>query len=91
MGHHQSKARCRQVPPSPYRTDNSVKNHFFSKLRKSLRRLNKIINEEFKREIREIQTKVLYKILEACDEKFKPEPMCDAETSEAGCSMLVFT
>jgi hypothetical protein len=86
MGYHQSPPRGRQVAQQLSRTDNSVKNHFFSKLRKSLRRLNKIIQEGFKKEIREIQTKVLYKILEASEEKFKPEPMCEAETSEAACS-----
>jgi myb proto-oncogene protein len=47
------------------RTDNSVKNHFFSRLRKSLRKLNKVIQDKYKKEIREIKIKVLYKIIEA--------------------------
>ena len=68
------------------RTDNNVKNHFYSRLRKSLRKVNKIINTCYKKTFREIQTKVLYKIIEASEEKFKPEPMVDAETSDNGCS-----
>jgi hypothetical protein len=66
------------------RTDNSVKNHYYSKLRKSLRKLNKVIHTKHKKQFREIQTKVLYKIIEASEEKFKPDPMVDSETSEEG-------
>ncbi len=32
-----------------YRTDNSVKNHFYSRLRKGLRKLNKIISYKYKK------------------------------------------
>ena len=32
--------------------------------------------------MREIQIKVLYKIIEASEEKFKAEPMCESETSD---------
>lgn len=34
------------------RSDSCVKNHFYSKMRKSLRRLNKLINEYFKKDYR---------------------------------------
>lgn len=90
MGGDQSAAGRGQVGLDACRTDNSVKNHFFSKLRKSLRRLNRIIQDDYKKQIREIQTKVLYKILEACEERFKPEPMCDAPTSQAALSTPLF-
>lgn len=59
-------------------------------MRKSLRRLNKVIHEKYKKEVREIQTKVLYKIIEASEEKFKLEPMCDADVSEYACSKKPF-
>jgi len=49
--------------PLSCRTDNTVKNHFYSRLRKSLRKINKVIQEKYKKEVREIQTKVLYKII----------------------------
>jgi DNA-binding winged helix-turn-helix (wHTH) protein len=39
----------RQVFPSQYRNDNSVKNHFYSKLRKSLRTINKIARLHLKK------------------------------------------
>jgi hypothetical protein len=32
--------------------------------------------------------KVLYKIIEAGEEKFKAEPMCDPEVTEYSCSNL---
>ena len=53
------------------RTDNCVKNHFYSKLRKALRKLNKAIHSHFKKEYREIRMTVLYKIIEATDDQFK--------------------
>ena len=49
------------------RTDNTVKNHFYSRLRKSLRRLNKVICERYKKTMREIRPQVLYKIIEASE------------------------
>ena len=64
MGSDQSKALHQQVHlPLSCRTDNTVKNHFYSRLRKSLRKINKVIQEKYKKEVREIQTKVLYKII----------------------------
>lgn len=35
-----------------YRTDNCVKNHFYSKMRKAIRKLNKIIYQYYKKEIK---------------------------------------
>ena len=45
------------------RSDNCVKNHFYSKMRKGLRKLNRIISEEFKKDFKDIKLKVIYKIL----------------------------
>ena len=59
------------------RTDNCVKNHFYSKLRKSIRKLNKTIHDFFKREFKEIKITILYKLIEAADEKFKNSPSID--------------
>lgn len=53
------------------RSDNCVKNHFYSKMRKGVRKLNRIISEEFKKDFKEIKLKVIYKILEQTDKKFK--------------------
>ena len=51
--------------PSISRTDNCVKNHFYSKLRKVLRKLNSIINAYLKKEYTQINIGTLYKIVEA--------------------------
>lgn len=45
------------------RSDNCVKNHFYSKLRKSLRSINKKIHKMMRKEYREIKTAILYKII----------------------------
>ena len=47
------------------RTDNGVKNHFFAKLRKAMRRINKLIKDRFKKKLKEVKINVLYKIVEA--------------------------
>ncbi len=64
------------------RTDNIVKNHFYSKLRKSMRKLNKIISKNFKREFKELKIGVIYKIVEGFEEQFKEKPLIDYEVSE---------
>jgi hypothetical protein len=46
-----------------FRTDNCVKNHFYSKLRKLLRKLNKIIQFYFKKKFRQIDISIIYKIV----------------------------
>lgn len=65
---------ARKVSLRTLRTDNCVKNHFYSNFRKALRKLNKVISENFKAQIKEIRPIVLYKIIEATDEHFKLAP-----------------
>lgn len=57
----------REVNVISYRTDNCVKNHFYSNLRKAIRKLNKTIADNFKPHIKELRPIVLYKIIEATD------------------------
>lgn len=64
MGRHRSLI-SRKVLFHQLRTDNIVKNHFYSKLRKSMRRMNKIINKNFKKEFKELNIKIIYKVIEA--------------------------
>ena len=52
----------------PGRTDNCVKNHFYSKLRKAMRKLNKYIHDFYRREFKEIKINAIYKIVEANEE-----------------------
>lgn len=68
------------------RTDNCVKNHFYSRMRKAIRKLNKTIHQNFKRDYREIKMPVLYKIVEATDQKFKSNTIIDEEISQKCCS-----
>lgn len=72
------------------RTDNSVKNHFFAKLRKSMRKINKIINDRYKKQLKEVKLNVLYKIIEASEERFKKSPLCTFETSKYSCCNVLF-
>lgn len=67
-----------------YRTDNCVKNHFYSKLRKGLRTLNKKIHKNLKKEFREVKTTTLYRLIEAADNK-----QAHTETSELCKSRLI--
>ena len=87
MGYHRSKV-ARKVGKKLFRTDNCVKNHFYSKMRKALRKLNKVIHQYFKKEFREIKMNVLYKIVEATDEKFKNNPSIEEEISDRCCSIF---
>jgi hypothetical protein len=49
----------------------------YSKLRKALRKINKIIKEKFKKEFKEIKQNLIYKIIEGAEDKFKNSPLLD--------------
>ena len=65
------------IPFNTPRNDNCVKNHFYSKLRKALRHLNKSIKKNFKKQFREIKIASLYKIIETLEEKFRENTEID--------------
>lgn len=90
MGHYCSKT-SRKVNNFLVRTDNSVKNHFYSRMRKAIRKLNKTIYQNFKKDYKEIKMPVLYKIVEATDEKFKVNSPIDEEISQHCCSKCYLT
>jgi len=58
-----------------------VKNHFYSRLRKALRKINRVIQDNYRKEIKEIKPNVLYRIVEASEEKFKLFPSFDKDFS----------
>ena len=66
----------------PGRTDNCVKNHFYSKLRKAMRKLNKYIHDFYRKEFKEIKINAIYKIIEGNEEKHKPKTSIDQSTSD---------
>ena len=53
-----------------------------------MRWINKLIKERFKRNLKEIKINVLYKIVEASEERFKKEPLCSGEITEFSCCTL---
>ena len=58
------KIISRSVTNNSYRTDNDIKNHFYSTLRRSLRRLNKILGQRNSTsQMREIKPSVLTTIM----------------------------
>lgn len=62
MGSHFQQI-ARKVLHHRFRTDNCIKNHFYSKLRKGLRMINKKIERYMKKEYKDITTSTLYKII----------------------------
>lgn len=52
-----------QVLMRLFRSDNCVKNHFYSKLRKAIRRLNKLIHDVFPTQHKFIRESVLSRII----------------------------
>lgn len=60
----------RQVPPSPPRSENCVKNKFYSILRRGLRHINQAIKNKLKR-YKELEIGVIYKIVEACEQNYR--------------------
>ena len=74
---------AREVVSIRPRTDNCVKNHFYSRLRKSLRKVNGAIQATMKKMYRPLQMNTIYKIVEATEEMFRDEPCCSLATSQA--------
>jgi hypothetical protein len=69
-----------QVHPSLRRSDNCVKNHFYSKLRKAVRKLNKVIQDHFDSDgYKAIGNGMLSKIIEITESKFKNNSKEDEE------------
>ena len=54
------------------RTDNCVKNHFYSTLRRSFRRLNRFVSEcsKLKNGLKELKPVMLSKLVAAAEDKF---------------------
>jgi hypothetical protein len=60
-----------------HRSDNCVKNHFYSKLRKALRRINRAIHHRHRKEYRDFKLPLLNRIVETTEERFKTQPSLD--------------
>ena len=56
-----------QVKVSRLRTDNSVKNHYHSKLRKALRKINKCVADHLKTECRQLKNNLLSRVIQAAE------------------------
>lgn len=65
-------AHPRQVRARSLRTDNCVKNHFYSNLRKALRRINLfILQKKLPGEFRQIRPSILPKVIAVAEERFE--------------------
>jgi hypothetical protein len=61
---------AREVTPHLFRPDNAIKNHYHSKLRKALRKINKIIYEHLRGEFKPIKNSILPKIIQTAEEYY---------------------
>jgi len=73
---------ARKVDLFLLRSDNCVKNHFYSKLRKAVRRLNKLIHDCFPTQHKFIRESVLSKIIKTTESKFKNNTKIDEELAD---------
>lgn len=67
-------ATPRQANIPSYRSDNCVKNHFYSRLRRAVRQLNRFAAEQSEEQI---SIELLYRIIETTEERFKPNSRID--------------
>lgn len=51
-----------------------MKNHFYALLRKALRKINRVIQLQFRKEYKQFNPTVLYRIVEVTEERFKLFP-----------------
>jgi fatty-acid desaturase len=80
VGSHREHHRI-TVTVNPPSTDNSVKNHFYSRLRKGLKKANQILQAADGRLGKEFKPNVLYRIVEVAEESFKTSPNFQKEFS----------
>ena len=60
-----------QVILQLFRSDNSVKNSFYSLLRKALKKINTVIQQQYKSQLKEMKSTILYNVIEVADEKIR--------------------
>lgn len=73
VGHHRKHHR-RTVPPFLPSTDNAVKNHFYCRLRKGLKKINTALLASQGKLGKEFKPNILYRIVEVAEEIFKASP-----------------
>lgn len=78
MGGHR-QAAGRQVTLFPLRSDNCVKNHFYSRLRRALKRINATVQQQNRKDLKEFKPAILYRVVEVAEEKFKVVPCHDKD------------
>ena len=61
------RPRPEQGTPPPFRTDNSVKNHYHSRLRKALRKINTAIGDLLSRTHRPFKPSILSRVVQTAE------------------------
>jgi hypothetical protein len=59
-----------------FRSDNCIKNHFYSRLRKGLKKMNQVAEESLEKRFKEIKFNVVFKIIEATEDGYKNNVFC---------------
>jgi hypothetical protein len=59
-----------KVDISSFRPDNAVKNYYHSKLRKALRKVNKLIYDYLRNDFKSIKNNILPKILQTAEDYY---------------------
>jgi hypothetical protein len=73
------------------RTDNSVKNHYHSKLRKAFRKINKCITDHLRHDFRPFKDNLLSKIIQAAEEYYSQDVGAPSDKAKTALSTLYLT
>lgn len=76
MGNNFPKDEWKVKIPFLFRSDNCIKNHFYSRLRKGLKKMNQVAEESLEKRFKEIKFNVVFKIIEATEDGYKNNVFC---------------
>lgn len=70
LGQH-LQAHPRKVLPNQCRTENCVKNMLYSRMRKSVRQLNRFVHNRFRKELKPIKISFINRLIEVTESAYK--------------------
>lgn len=79
----------RKVPFRPNRSDNAVKNHYHSKLRKALRKINCLLASCFKNEFKPLKNNIISKVLQTAENYKSQQDIEEAPHSKLCYSIFI--
>lgn len=84
-----SSESVRQVFEGLFRSENSIKNHFYARLRRSIRELDKFIKRYMSSSYSTVDNNFLNKVLQISGHKFSEDTVEEEETIEKANSKCV--